>query len=518
MIEHAWTPIQWGDDALYEAALVVERDTRLTCEMTEWEAATIGDGLIPSVRAGRRRTHNVLGGCCGRNVALWEGSSAATPIIPPVPRSHPAAPVRRAPTAPASSIRVDVGDAADARDEQHRTRAQRRDQHRIVAGGRNHVARRKLARLGFLAQQPAKCRIKRHRPKRRVGINVDRDSPAPRDTVQRLVQFLLHLDSALGLLVPHITMQTSDVGDIAARVGKILDPRGGGAARRFRRMRDTLDGQDDFRRRGQAVAPPIHRGWADMAGFAGHGQLEIARMHRAGDDADVGAGRLHHRTLLDMRLQPARPATRRRCQRASLSARLKRIAHADTVVVGDGQRIFQHHVPGMRAAPHHRGTEAAAFLVGPVHQFEQSARPNSRFVQCTHHFQTGQHTEHAVEPSAGRHRVEVAPKGDGVRCRVRPLPPEEHVADCILLEAQAERPAPFQQQCARLCVLGRKCEAATAAFRRRPNACHIHDRLPQPVCIDRWCHASPGNQSISPRLPDTSARAIRDGSDRWRTA
>jgi hypothetical protein len=40
MTKHAGPLIQWGDEALYEAALVVERDTRLTCEMTEWEAAT----------------------------------------------------------------------------------------------------------------------------------------------------------------------------------------------------------------------------------------------------------------------------------------------------------------------------------------------------------------------------------------------------------------------------------------------------------------------------------------------
>jgi hypothetical protein len=34
-----------GDDPLYHAALVAERDAQLAAEMAEWEAATVGDGL-----------------------------------------------------------------------------------------------------------------------------------------------------------------------------------------------------------------------------------------------------------------------------------------------------------------------------------------------------------------------------------------------------------------------------------------------------------------------------------------
>lgn len=33
------------DDPLYQAALAVERDTRLAAEMADWEAATLGDSL-----------------------------------------------------------------------------------------------------------------------------------------------------------------------------------------------------------------------------------------------------------------------------------------------------------------------------------------------------------------------------------------------------------------------------------------------------------------------------------------
>lgn len=33
------------EDALYRAALAVERDERLAIEMSEWEGSTAGDGL-----------------------------------------------------------------------------------------------------------------------------------------------------------------------------------------------------------------------------------------------------------------------------------------------------------------------------------------------------------------------------------------------------------------------------------------------------------------------------------------
>jgi hypothetical protein len=37
------------DDPLYQAALAVEQDEQLAAEMAEWEAATIGDGLVPEL-------------------------------------------------------------------------------------------------------------------------------------------------------------------------------------------------------------------------------------------------------------------------------------------------------------------------------------------------------------------------------------------------------------------------------------------------------------------------------------
>jgi hypothetical protein len=55
LLEQALPPVQGDDDPLYQAALAVERDARLTDEMAEWEAATVNDGLAAAPSRKRRR-------------------------------------------------------------------------------------------------------------------------------------------------------------------------------------------------------------------------------------------------------------------------------------------------------------------------------------------------------------------------------------------------------------------------------------------------------------------------------
>ena len=48
LLEEALPPEDIADDdPLYQAALAVEKDERLTSEMAEWEEATVTDGLKP---------------------------------------------------------------------------------------------------------------------------------------------------------------------------------------------------------------------------------------------------------------------------------------------------------------------------------------------------------------------------------------------------------------------------------------------------------------------------------------
>ena len=133
---------------------------------------------------------------------------------------------------------------------------------------------------------------------------------------------------------------------------------------------------------------------------------------------------------------------------------VQRVAHGDAFVVGDGERVLEHHVGGVDAAAHHRWAEAAALLIGPIHQLERRARDDAGLVQRTNHFQAGEHAEHAIEPPAGRHGVQMAAEGDRACGVIGASAAEEHVADRILLEAKVQRLAPLQQQCAGLGVLG----------------------------------------------------------------
>ncbi len=53
LLEQALSPAEGDDDPLYLAALEVERDERLTAELSEWDA-TVGDGVSPDESAAKR--------------------------------------------------------------------------------------------------------------------------------------------------------------------------------------------------------------------------------------------------------------------------------------------------------------------------------------------------------------------------------------------------------------------------------------------------------------------------------
>lgn len=55
LLEEALPPDGEDDDPLYQAALAVEEDDRLTAEMAEWEEATAADGLDTGSGAQRSR-------------------------------------------------------------------------------------------------------------------------------------------------------------------------------------------------------------------------------------------------------------------------------------------------------------------------------------------------------------------------------------------------------------------------------------------------------------------------------
>ena len=152
-----------------------------------------------------------------------------------------------------------------------------------------------------------------------------------------------------------------------------------------------------------------------MARLALDRQLEVARLHRAGDDPDLGALRLQHRPLLDVRLDPAGPV---RAGPAAPRPTWPLSASASATVVPASSRSTA--PPPASCRPHGRGCPSWRARSGCPPRW---SRPRVRAgrqrhaVQRPHHLQPGQHAEHAVEPAAGRHRVQVAAEGHG---RARP--------------------------------------------------------------------------------------------------
>jgi hypothetical protein len=55
LLEQALPPVEGDNDPLYRAALAVEKDARLAAEMSEWEAATVSDGLSAGPSRKQRR-------------------------------------------------------------------------------------------------------------------------------------------------------------------------------------------------------------------------------------------------------------------------------------------------------------------------------------------------------------------------------------------------------------------------------------------------------------------------------
>ncbi len=201
------------------------------------------------------------------------------------------------------------------------------------------------------------------------------------------------------------------------------------------------------------------------------------------------AGRLHHWALLDMQFEPARPATRRWHQRARLAAVPQGMADAGALVVGDGERGLQHHVGGMDAAAHHRGAEAAAlprWSSSPARAARCVMMPASSSARIT--------SSPASTPATPSKRPPVGtvsrwlPKARPRASVLTPLAAQEHVADRVLLEMQAEWLAPLPSSARACSVLGGQCQPATAAFRRRTDLRHLHDGLPEPIRIDGGSH------------------------------
>ena len=128
--------------------------------------------------------------------------------------------------------------------------------------------------------------------------------------------------------------------------------------------------------------------------------------------------------------------------------------------------------------------EAAALLVGPVHQLERRLGDDAEVVQRVHHLEPGEHAQRAVELAAGGLAVEMAAEQHRQALRIAAGAAGEHVADRIHPDGQPRRLALGAEPVAAAPVhLGQR-QPPHAALRRGADLRHAHQAVPQPLAVD----------------------------------
>ncbi|MOA04189.1 hypothetical protein D3C78_1237320 [compost metagenome] len=155
---------------------------------------------------------------------------------------------------------------------------------------------------------------------------------------------------------------------------------------------------------------------------------------------------------------------------------------------------------GEDARGQHGGREARAFLIGPVGDDDRVFGLDVQIVQAAHHFQPGQHAEHAIELAAGRLGVEMAADIDRQSLRVLTGARGEHGSHAVDAHRQARRLAPALEQAAAFRILIRQRAAIIAAGDAGADFRHVHQTVPQTVAIDRQVFTRRHAVSSSPVL------------------
>jgi len=229
----------------------------------------------------------------------------------------------------------------------------------------------------------------------------------------------------------------------------------------------------------QGVAAQRHRRGAGMGGLAARTAFEPAHPLSRGHHPDGVARYLQHRPLLDMELQEAVPVARRAWRAAAVADPLQRIGEGAPLIVTYSIRFLLRHCTGIDRRGHGGGAEARAFFVGPVDDFDRTRRLDAPVVERAHHFEAGQHAEHAIETATGRLGVQVAAGRHGRQVIPPARAPREHVAHSVDVDAAARLLAPAPEQVAAGAVLVGQRLPVAAAPGGGADLRHQHQALPE---------------------------------------
>ena len=182
---------------------------------------------------------------------------------------------------------------------------------------------------------------------------------------------------------------------------------------------------------------------------------------------------------------------------AAIADPVQRRAHRHALQVGQRIGLVERIHAGPHARAHQRVAEPAAFLVGPVHQFQRRLGDDAEVVQPAHHLQPGQHAERAVEFSAARLAVEMAAEQHRQAVRIAAGAAGEHVADRVDAHGQPGRLAFGAETVAAALVHVGQRQPPHAALRRGADLAPSSSGCPTAACrrcagwSGRTCQVSP---------------------------
>ena len=267
-------------------------------------------------------------------------------------------------------------------------------------------------------------------------------------------------------------------GDHVAAVGGDQQLADGAAAVLAAGAHHPVHQVDDAGGADQRVLAGGWRRGAGMAVLSGDHRVVPNLRLGAGDDADFFSVALQDRSLLDMQFEIGVGGEGFCGFRPAVADRVQGCLHADALGIGQRIGFFAGKNTGPDAGAHQRMAEAAAFLVGPVDQFDRRFGDDAEIVQAAHYLQPGEDAECAVEFAAAGLAVQMAAEQHRQAGGIAAWASGEHVADLIDPHGQAGGFALGAEFPPAAAVRVGKRQAPDAALRGRANFGEPHQAVP----------------------------------------
>jgi hypothetical protein len=187
---------------------------------------------------------------------------------------------------------------------------------------------------------------------------------------------------------------------------------------------------------------------------------------------------------------------------AAVADAVERFADADTGRILAAQNIACSVIAGIGRRGHRRRCEARAFFVGPGHDLDGAQRRLAARHHRLDRLERGENSEHAVEPAAGRLRVDMRAGDDGLKCRIAAFVAQEEIGNAVRERLEADRASPGDQLRPRIGFGRRQRRPVDAAVIARAEARKRHVPRPEALAVDEIRDATIHDATVSVRAHD----------------